>query len=247
MSQHNVESFPSLRKSLWSAVIFILILWCIKSAEILFDLPLYTLGVHPGELSGLIGIVTAPLIHGSYEHLLGNSMALFLLISALTYGYAKTKYRVFAIVWFVSGVGTWLFARESFHFGASGLTHGLFFYLLTASILRRDKRSILLMMIAFFMYGGMVMTIFPREQHISFEYHFFGAIAGFICALLFWKIDPKPVERKYQWEKYPELEDNLIGDEWKIEKQTVHSDPSPKYTTSQDINSDDQNHNKTFH
>lgn len=210
---------PSIRQSLWSATLFVVLLWCIKSAEILSNMSFHWLGVYPGELSGLTGILAAPLIHGSLEHLAGNSMALFLLLSALNYGYPKSRRWVIAVVWIISGIGTWLFARESYHFGASGLTHGLFFYLLTISILRRDKRSILLMMIAFFMYGGMVMTIFPREQHISFEYHFFGAVAGFICAIIFRKMDPLPIEKLYPWEKHPEQEDDTIGDEWRLHGQ----------------------------
>lgn len=216
---------PSLKRSLWSAGLFVVLLWCVKSAEILFDIPTTLFGVKPGEIVGLLGVLTAPLIHGSYEHLLGNSMALFLLLSALHYGYPKTKYWVIAVVWLISGLGTWLFARESVHIGASGITHGLFFYILTISILRRDKRSILLMMIAFFMYGGMVMTIFPREEHISFEYHFFGAIAGFVCALLFRNIEPKPYEKLYVWERHPELEDDIIGDQWQLGEHDSQAHP----------------------
>ncbi|XOV77696.1 MAG: rhomboid family intramembrane serine protease [Aestuariibacter sp.] len=243
MQTNHQTAHPSLSSSLWAATLFIAVLWCIKSAEVLFGFSLHSLGVYPGEYSGLLGILTAPLIHGSYEHLTGNSMALFLLVSALFYGYPRSKLWVFAIVWLFSGMGTWIFARESFHFGASGLTHGLFFYLLTISILRRDKRSILLMMIAFFMYGGMVMTIFPREEHISFEYHFFGAVAGFICAFLFRRVDPTPVEKQYTWEKHPDIEDQVIGDEWRVNQDTVHSDNDDEI--SEVNNADDPR--KRFH
>ena len=43
-----------------------------------------------------------------------------------------------------SGLGVWLFARESFHFGASGLTHGLMFFIFVSGILRHDRLSIAL-------------------------------------------------------------------------------------------------------
>jgi hypothetical protein len=56
------------------------------------------------------------------------------------------------------------------------------------------------MMIAFLMYGGMTMSIFPREETISFEFHFFGALAGAVAALIWKHLDPKPIEKKYEWE-----------------------------------------------
>lgn len=237
----NNQSIP-LKQSIMPAIWLVTFLWCIKSAETLFGFSLHTLGVFPGEFSGLIGVLFAPFIHGSYEHLAGNSLALLILISAMEYGYPKSKWRVYGIIWLLSGLGVWFFGRESFHFGASGLTHGLFFYLFISSILRRDKRSVVLMMIAFFMYGGMVLTIFPREQHISFEYHLFGAIAGLICAFVFRNKDPKLKEKTYAWENTSESdEDDIIGDEWKMEKEHTN-DSSPLYTVEiNDRNTNDRN------
>lgn len=216
----------SLKKAIYMAVAFTFILWIITSAETLFGFSLHTLGVYPNQFSGAIGVVTGPLIHGSYEHLANNSVALLLLITALHYGYPNTRYWVFFTIWFGSGVGTWLFAREAFHFGASGLTHGMFFFLFVSSILRRDKRSIVLMMIAFLMYGGMVHSVLPREPGISFEYHLFGAISGFISALLLYKKDPKLEEPKYEWEQegYDNNDEDIIGDEWKTEGSVEHAE-----------------------
>lgn len=178
------------------------------------------LGVYPQTYSGLIGIVTAPLIHGSLEHLFNNTLPWMLLGSFLIYGYPKSRWRVIGLVWLLSGVGVWLFAREAHHIGASGLTHGVFFFLFVVSLFRRDKSSIVIMMIAFFMYGGMTMTIFPREPGISFEYHLFGAIAGVISALLWHKLDPKPEIKQYEWEKQPDQDDPKIGDEWLDDDQS---------------------------
>lgn len=112
----------------------------------------------------------------------------------MIYGYPKSCWWALILIWLLSGLGVWLFGRENYHIGASGLTHGMFFYLLIGGILRRDKRSTALLMIAFFMYGSMLMTIFPREPGISYEYHLFGGIAGALCAALFARWDPKFVE-----------------------------------------------------
>ena len=205
----------SLRASILITAFSVSLLWCIKSFEILFAVDLAILGLTPLSLSGLHGIITAPLVHGSLEHLFNNTLPLLLLGSVLLYGYPKSRLRVLLLVWLVSGIGVWLFARQATHLGASGLSHGIFFYLFLVSIFRRDKSSIGIMMIAFFMYGGMTMTIFPREEGISFEYHFFGALAGAIGAVLWHRLDPKPIEKKYDWQEQPEQDDPVIGDEWR--------------------------------
>ncbi len=198
------------------ASLFVAMLWWIKLLEWGFDWSLYRLGIKPGEAVGLLGILTAPLIHGSWEHLIANTLPLLLLGAVVLYGYPRSRWRVIATIWLVSGFGVWLFARPSFHFGASGITHGLLFFLLVIGILRRDRRSIGLLMIAFFMYGTMVLTIFPRDPQVSFEYHFFGAVGGVLAALLFRTYDPQPLKKVYSWDfEAEEEEDPVIGDLWK--------------------------------
>ncbi len=200
---------------------FTLILWVTKLGETLLGQSLHALGVYPQSLSGLFGIVAAPFIHGSWQHLISNSLPIVLLGSMLIYGYPRSRWRVLGIVWVLSGIGVWLFARESYHIGASGLSHGMFFFLFFAGILRRDKRSIALLMVAFFMYGTMFWTIFPREPGISFEYHLFGALSGAICAFAFSHRDPKPQIRTYSWEQEAadsstDEDDDVIGDQWRV-------------------------------
>lgn len=203
-----------LSQSILYSILAISILWCIKSAEILFGLNLSFMGLVPLNTQGLLGILTAPLVHGSLEHIFNNTFAILILASFLYYGYPKSWLKVVTLVWILSGVGVWLFARQATHIGASGLTHGLFFFLFIASIFRRDKSSVAIMMIAFLLYGGMTMTIFPREQGISFEYHFFGAFAGVIAALIWRGSDPKPVVKLYDWEGETSDQESDVDDEW---------------------------------
>ena len=206
----------SIKHSITVTGLFIAFLWTIKSVEILFSLDFSSYGVLPGDTLGLAGTITAPLIHGSISHISNNSLSLLILGSALLYGYPNSRWKVISIIWIMSGIGVWLFARPVHHIGASGLTHGIFFYIFIVSILRRDKRSIVLMMIAFFMYGGMVMTIFPRELGISYESHFFGGLVGALCAFVFFRSDPLLKEKKFDWEGSEETTDELIGDDWML-------------------------------
>ena len=67
-------------------------------------------------------------------------------------------------------------------------------------------------MIAFFMYGSMLLTILPREPTISFESHAFGALGGVISAYWFRDLDAAPARPVYAWELEPDEEqdaDNL--------------------------------------
>jgi hypothetical protein len=55
-------------------------------------------------------------------------------------------------------------------------------------------------MIAFLFYGGMLMSVLPREAGVSWESHLGGALAGIVAAVLFRRSDPQPARQKYSWE-----------------------------------------------
>jgi membrane associated rhomboid family serine protease len=222
-----------LRDSILIATSFAALIWGLKLFEFVLGVDLYHLGIYPRSQSGLLGVVTAPLIHGSWEHLIGNTLPLVLLGSMLIYGYPRSRFWALAGIWLLSGTGVWIFARSSYHLGASGLTHGIFFYLFVGGILRRDRRSAALLMVAFYMYGGMLLTILPTDPGVSFESHFFGAMSGAVLAYVFSNWDPKPIRKRYVWERLPEddadmEEDPIIGDQWRAGHHEIDSDSKPK-------------------
>jgi membrane associated rhomboid family serine protease len=188
------------RQSLFIALAFVALLCAIELLDRSLHLQLHHFGVYPLDPVGLRGILLAPLIHGSWYHLLSNGFALLVLGTALLYGYPRAAKPVLALVYIGSGTGVWLFARHSYHFGASGLTHGMMFFIFTTGILRRDKLSVALSLIVFLLYGNMVWSIFPQEAGISYESHFFGAITGVLAAFLFRRLDPAPPAKTYDWE-----------------------------------------------
>ena len=191
---------PAFRVAVLPGAVFVALLVLLELLDEGFGLNLSRLGVYPRTLQGLPGILAAPLIHGGWLHLISNSFALLVLGSVLYYGYPRTALPLLVLVWLGSGFGVWLFARDSFHFGASGLTHGLMFFIFVSGILRHDRLSIALSMIVFFLYGGMVWTIFPTGPGVSFESHFFGAVMGLTGAFLFFGRDPLLPEKHYDWE-----------------------------------------------
>ncbi|WP_246149947.1 rhomboid family intramembrane serine protease [Arenimonas fontis] len=163
-------------------------------------------GPWPGALvpqspAGLIGVLTAPLLHGSPGHWLGNGVALLLLAPLVHTVYPRATLRALPLIWLGSGLGTWFIAAgDAPHIGASGLTHGLGFLLFALGLLRRDRTAIAAGLIAFFFYGGMLLTVLPREPGVSWEYHLCGAAMGVLAALRWRRLDPPPPRQRYSWE-----------------------------------------------
>jgi membrane associated rhomboid family serine protease len=180
------------------------------------------LGVRPRQLSGLIGVLTAPFAHASFEHLMSNTLPLGLLAAIALYAYPRGTRYALPLIWIASGLGVWLWARPSVHVGISGVVHGLMFFLFFMGLLRRDRLGVAIALLVFFLYGGMVMTVLPREADISFEYHLFGALAGIASAFVLYRFDPLPSRKRYSWEDEEESIDAVESVDDELEP------PSPR-------------------
>lgn len=163
--------------------------------------------IRPQTLSGLIGVVTAPLLHGSGQHLFNNAFSLLVLGTLAGTVYPQATKRALLLIWGLSGLGTWLIAQPGGgHLGASGVIHGLGFMVFALGLLRRDRPAIAAAMIAFFFFGSMLLTVLPQELGVSWEYHLSGALAGLLAAILWRRADPPPPRRRYSWEDEPETD-----------------------------------------
>ena len=202
----------SLNNAFLTVAALVALMWAVLLVGELFGLPLHQLGVYPRELASLHGVITAPLVHGSPGHLFANTPALLVLGTAIVYVYPRSAPIAIAAIWLGSGLGVWLFARPSFHIGASGLTHGLMFFVFLIGILRRDRPAIALALLAFFLYGGMIWTIFPHDPDVSFEAHLFGALMGVLMAVLLRRRDPLLEHGRYGWEDDDEDPDEPLAD-----------------------------------
>lgn len=193
-----------LRRALNASLAFVLVLAACFSAQHAFDWTFLT--VTPWRADGLLGLLVAPLLHGSVQHLVANGTALLLLGTLAGTAFPKATLRALPLLWLGSGLGAWLLGQPgSHHLGASGVTHGLGFLLFVLGLLRRDRAAIAAGMLAFLFYGGMLMTILPREAGVSWESHLGGALAGIAAAFLFRRSDPQPPRRRYSWEIEEEL------------------------------------------
>jgi membrane associated rhomboid family serine protease len=162
------------------------------------------LTVQPQKLAGLVGILTAPLLHGSVGHLAANALSVLILGTLAGTVFPRATLRALPLIWVGAGLGTWLIGTGGYHLGASGVTHGLGYLVFTLALLRRDRASIAAALIAFFFFGGMILSVLPMEMGVSWESHLSGAVAGVIAGVLWRRADPIPPRRNYSWELEPE-------------------------------------------
>ncbi|EMR00952.1 rhomboid family intramembrane serine protease [Cesiribacter andamanensis] len=174
-----------LRNSIFFVFTFTVMLWLIKALEWAVAMDFGFLGILPRTLSGTMGIVTAPLVHGDILHLLSNTFPLLLLGISVFYFYDRIALEVFVWIYFMSGFWVWMAARDAYHIGASGLVYGLVSFLFFSGLFRRDIRSLSISLIVIFLYGGMVQGLFPTNDRISWESHMLGALAGAFCAFFY--------------------------------------------------------------
>ncbi len=183
-------------------LIIVFLMFLIKTIEVLFDVDFSDLGIYPRTLQGIPGIIVSPLIHKDYTHLFNNALPLLILSVALFYFYSEVAIKVFSITYIITGMFVWLWGREAWHIGASGLVYGLASFLFFSGIIRRYFRLIALSLLVVFLYGEMVWGLFPGiYQNISWESHMLGFFAGIILAIWYRKEGPqRPV---YEWMDEP--------------------------------------------
>jgi membrane associated rhomboid family serine protease len=144
---------------------------------------LRTLGVRPRTSIGLLGILTSPFLHSSWEHLVANTVPFFILGSFVILGGIRDFLILTVFTPLFSGLGIWLFGQPyTNHIGASDIIFGYLGFLLVRSYFANDALSIVLTIVVGFMYGRTLWGIFPGEEGVSWEGHFFGLIAGVLVA-----------------------------------------------------------------
>jgi len=200
---------PSHKSATIEAVIYpfltLLVMWSVFMIDKSLELNLYTFGVKPNTFEGIKGIVLMPFIHGQkdFSHIINNSIPTFVLMSTLIYFYRSIAGYVLLFIWIGGGTLLWLFALNtgSYHIGMSGVIYGLFGFLFVSGILRRYLPLQAISLFIVFLYGSMVWGIFPMEQGISWEGHFFGLFMGVVSAIIFRKKGPQAPKYQYEIEK----------------------------------------------
>jgi membrane associated rhomboid family serine protease len=160
-------------------------MWAAFYLEIILGMPFSYFGIVPRTVLGLVGIFSAPLIHGDFLHLVSNTIPLLFLGSVLFFFYGRIGGQVFLRAYFWTNILVWLFARPANHIGASGLVYGLAFFLIFFGLFRRDFMSLFISILVLALYGGIFYGVLPSDPRVSWESHFAGALVGISTAITF--------------------------------------------------------------
>ena len=200
-------------------VLLVMLMFSIKILDNVLLLDLNQYGLTPLSFKGLLGIITAPLLHADYTHLWSNAVPFIVLGSALFMLYKGIATKILFLSWVVTGLWTWFFARgESVHIGASGVVYALAAFHLGGAMVRRRYDIAAFSLIVVFLYGSLIWGFFPDffpEKNISWESHLMGAVTGFILSLLFRK--EGPVNNMRILSNIPDEDTALPWDEYELE------------------------------
>jgi membrane associated rhomboid family serine protease len=174
-----------MKKSFTIALGIVAAMWAIFILNELMSLNLNRFGIIPRDVEGIKGILFAPFLHGNFPHLLSNTIPMLILCTTLFWFYPKSAIRVLLLSMVLGGLLVWVFARNAYHIGASGVIFSLVSFLIASGIFRKKFKAFLLGLAVFFFYGGIVWGILPTQPGVSWESHLFGFLSGIALAYLF--------------------------------------------------------------
>lgn len=141
-------------------------------------------GLIPRQVSGLDGILGMPILHGSFTHLISNSVPLLIMGALLAATATRALLAVNAMIVLVGGGLVWVFGGFAIHIGASGLVFGWFGFLVARGLVDRSPITLGAAIAVGVLYGSLIWGVLPGQTGVSWEAHLFGAIAGIAAALL---------------------------------------------------------------
>src|SRR5260370_42452319 len=100
----------TIREELTGIGVFVGAIWGVFALSLVFP-SLDHYGIVPRTVGGLVGIVAAPLLHENLEHIVGNTVPLFVLLVLLAGSKAQSWAIVVEIV-LLGGLLLWRFGRS---------------------------------------------------------------------------------------------------------------------------------------
>ena len=97
-----------------------------------------------------------------------NTATFFTLNGLLFYFYRSIAARTWIMLYLLSGVGLWVFAKGGNHIGASGINYALAAFLFTSGVVRKSQ-LLLRVTCSWRFLRGMVWWMLPIDEHISWK------------------------------------------------------------------------------
>jgi membrane associated rhomboid family serine protease len=165
----------------------VFLMWVAYTVQFYTNWDLFVLGVRARTLSGLLGIITAPLVHSNLIHIFSNTFPLLFLGTVLFFFFERIGRPVFLMCYFLPNVFVWLVsARDTYHIGASGMVYALGTFLIVFGLLKREVWTVIVAMAVSIIYGSIfVYGLFPDDTNISWEGHVGGALTGIAASVYY--------------------------------------------------------------
>ncbi|TCP46758.1 membrane associated rhomboid family serine protease [Tamaricihabitans halophyticus] len=178
---------PRLKQSAIVIVGFTALLYLVELLDVVLPVNLDNGGIVSRSLSGLDGVLWAPLLHGDWAHLLANTAPVLIFGFLAMAGGLGPWIAVTATIWILGGLGVWLIGPggNTVTIGASGVAFGWLAFLLVRGLFNRSIKQIGLAVLLLAWWGSMLWGILPGEPGISWQGHLFGALAGILAAWLY--------------------------------------------------------------
>lgn len=159
-------------------------IWIVSCIGFVFSSLQFQLALVPRSFWHLSGVITMPLLHASFTHLIANSMPLIVFGGLLLLQGSRYLLRCICLVVVLGGLGLWVIGRSGAHIGASGLVFGLFGVLIARAYYQRSIEALLTAAVVMAFYGGIAWGILPTRDAVSWEGHLSGLLAGVATARL---------------------------------------------------------------
>lgn len=190
-------------------ILFVFAIWFVKGYELISENSLSELAIHPWDTEKILNILTFPLIHADFSHLLNNTYPIIILGGIISSVYKEISNRVFLLSYVLSGMVFWGLGDLTPVIGASGVVYALGSFILVSGFIKKQPRlamlSFLIIFLNFFNLWGIIEI---EKDNISQTAHLSGVIAGLIIAFIYRKKGPQA--KIYNYELEEELERKVM-------------------------------------
>ena len=201
LKTRGAAALVELRLAAEITIFLVGLIWLVQGVNVLDSYRLDSeLGIVARSPSSLAHIFTAPFLHVSMEHIESNTPPLALLTFLAALGGVRRFLFAVATIVVVGGLGTWLVSpSDSYSVGASGLIFGLLGYVAVRGVFARELWQkvwqIAVGVAVFVYYQWTLVLLYPSAtvtaQHISWQGHLCGLLAGILAAVLMWRRDKR--------------------------------------------------------
>ena len=184
-------------------LVLLAIMWAIEVVDTILPVDLDMFSLASWTPLSLYGVVTSPLLHSGFGHLMANTFPFLILGLCIAVEGARRFWLVTVITAVVSGLGAWLTTLPvgQHVVGASGIVFGFFAYLAVRTWFTEDVlRKIVYFAIGFFVFitygASMIFGLLPQDNGISWQGHLFGFAGGILAAWLIHRKRPGSATEK---------------------------------------------------